>query len=82
MNNFLWFAVWSVAMAALFGGYVFIVRRHQCGLHETIRQMAVYVPVNTAATHGNSRTFTCSHFSVGNVQSASCGICGPLPVAA
>lgn len=81
MNSYLWFAVWVVAMAALFGGYMFIVRRHQRDAHETIRQMAVCVPVNTAATPSNSRTFACPHFSVGNVASAECGTCGPLPVA-
>ena len=31
---------------------------------------------------GNGLTFRCQHLSIGNVASASCGICGPLPVAA
>jgi nitrate reductase gamma subunit len=85
VNSFLWFAVYVAAMAALLGGYVFIARRHQRSVREAISQAAVYMPVsvNSAATAaGNGPTFACPHFSVGNVRSASCGICGPLPAAA
>ena len=31
---------------------------------------------------GAPRTFSCQHMSIGGVQGASCGICGPLPAAA
>ena len=81
MSTFLWFSVWAASMAALLGGYLLITRRHRRDVRETIRRASVQVPMNTAAWSG-TRTFTCSHFSAGNVQSASCGICGPLPVAA
>ena len=34
----------------------------------------------TVSSHG--RTFACQHMSIGNVASASCGICGPLQAVA
>jgi hypothetical protein len=37
-------------------------------------------PVTTIT--GNGLTFRCAHLSVGNVDSASCGICGPLSAVA
>ena len=85
MNSFLLFAVYVAVMSALFGGYVFIARRHQRSVREAISRAAVYMPMlahNTATTAGSGSAFACSHFSIGNVQSAPCGICGPLPAAA
>ena len=38
--------------------------------------------LGTLTGDSGRRTFSCPHLSIGNVASASCGICGPLPVAA
>jgi hypothetical protein len=32
----------------------------------------------SGAVGGPGRTFACEHMSIGNVEAASCGICGPL----
>ena len=86
MNSYLWFAVYVAAMAVLLAGYMLIMRRHQRSVRETIRQAAVCAPTlamntTTSSAARSGFTFACPHFSVGNVRSASCGICGPLPVA-
>jgi len=42
----------------------------------------VPVAIPSSLSLPSARTFACLHFSIGNVASASCGVCGPLPVAA
>lgn len=68
--------VFVACMGALIGGYVFFSGRVQRDTRKVIMQAfgrRVVVAVDQPAS------FRCSHFSIGNAMSVSCGICGPLP---
>jgi len=42
------------------------------------RGAAKALPSSLGTCNRHGRTFACPHLSIGNVVSASCGICGPL----
>ena len=72
------FAAWAAAMALIFWAYLAISRKAQRMRDETLRALAVPLPV-AAVTFRFPGSVGCSHFTIGgNVMQASCGICGLL----
>jgi hypothetical protein len=73
--------VFMAAMGVLIGGYVVPIRRFRRANRETILGLfsgATVADFELPATPG---AFRCSHMSIMNVASASCGICGPMKAA-
>jgi hypothetical protein len=66
------------AMGVLIGGAVIVIRRFRRANRETLLGLFDRVTVADFELPDMPRSFRCSHMSVMNVASASCGICGPM----
>jgi hypothetical protein len=69
------------AMGVLIGGYVVVIRRFQRANRETLLGLFSGATMADFELPDTPGTFRCSHMSIMNVASASCGICGPMKAA-